>query len=324
MTPAAGNISMSGHSKWKNIMHKKEKTDAQRAKVFTKIGKEITIAVKSGGADPVSNPRLRDLIAKAKSNNVPNDNIERVIKKAAGGGDGVIYEEITYEGYGPSGIAVIVEATTDTRNRTASEVRHYFDKFGGNLGQSGCVSYLFETKGVIVIERGELDEDKLMEEELEAGAADFVADEDVFEIYTEPDDLGAVREALEEMAVRWAVARITEDEIKEMEEQCDLMEFYTRKKDKKKVMEMNTSFHEVIYASAKSRFLAQVLRSYKDYIDKTRKSIFYEQAYLEAILKEHRAILEGIREKNQEKAVAAMARHLECSQARAEAVWNLK
>lgn len=138
------------------------------------------------------------------------------------------------------------------------------------------------------------------------------------------EDIYAVREALEEMAVRWAVARITEDEIKEMEEQCDLMEFYTRKKDKKKVMEMNTSFHEVIYASAKSRFLAQVLRSYKDYIDKTRKSIFYEQAYLEAILKEHRAILEGIREKNQEKAVAAMARHLECSQARAEAVWNLK
>lgn len=190
-------ISMSGHSKWKNIMHKKEKTDAQRAKVFTKIGKEITIAVKNGGADPVSNPKLKDLIAKAKSNNVPNDNIERVIKKAAGGGDGVVYEEITYEGYGPSGIAVIVETTTDNRNRTASEVRHYFDKFGGNLGQSGCVSYLFETKGVIVIERREVDEDKLMEEALEAGAADIVADEEVFEIYTEPDDLGAVREALE-------------------------------------------------------------------------------------------------------------------------------
>ena len=165
---------------------------------------------------------------------------------------------------------------------------------------------------------------KLLENE---GLIDYIPNRGCFaKGFTKQDveDIYAVREALEEMAVRWAVARISENEIDEMEEQCDLMEFYTRKKDKKKVMEMNTSFHEVIYASAKSRFLAQVLRSYKDYIDKTRKSVFYEQSYLEAILQEHRAILEGIRARNEEKAVAAMARHLERSQARAEAVWNIK
>lgn len=190
---------MSGHSKWKNIMHKKEKTDSQRAKIFTKIGKEITIAVKEGGADPAANGKLKDLIAKAKANNVPNDNIDRTIKKASGDND-INYEEITYEGYGPSGIAVIVATTTDNRNRTASEMRHYFDKFGGNLGQSGCVSYLFENKGVIIIENdGSIDEDKLMEDALEAGASDFAAEQgsDVFEIYTEADDLTAVREGLE-------------------------------------------------------------------------------------------------------------------------------
>ena len=189
---------MSGHSQWNNIKHKKEKTDAQKAKVFTKIGKEMVIAIKAGGADPTSNSRLRDLIAKAKANNVPNDNIERTIKKAAGQTD-VEYEELRYEGYGPGGVAVIVNTTTDNRNRTASDVRHYFDKFGGNLGQTGCVSYLFEEKGVIVIldEDDEIDEDKLMETALEAGAADFISDEDCFEIYTETDDLEAVREALE-------------------------------------------------------------------------------------------------------------------------------
>ena len=143
---------MSGHSKWKNIMHKKEKTDAQRAKVFTKIGKEMAVAIREGGADPVSNSKLRDLIQKAKANNVPNDNIDRIIKKFSGD-NAVNYEEMVYEGYGPCGVAVIVEAMTDNRNRTASEVRHAFDKFGGNLGQSGCVSYLFEDKGVIVIEK---------------------------------------------------------------------------------------------------------------------------------------------------------------------------
>ena len=178
---------MSGHSKWKNIMHKKEKTDAQRAKVFTKIGKEIAIAVKEGGPDPISNGKLRDLIAKAKSNNVPNDNIDRIIKKATGA-DAVEYEEITYEGYGPSGVAVIVETATDNRNRTAGELRHYFDKFGGNLGQSGCVGFMFSDRGVIAIsnEDGDVDTDKLMEDALEAGASDFIDDGDVLEIQTEP------------------------------------------------------------------------------------------------------------------------------------------
>ena len=188
---------MSGHSKWKNIMHKKEKTDAQKAKVFTKIGKEIQIAVRAGGPDPVSNTKLRDLIQKAKSLNVPNDNIERTIKKASGA-DAADYEEITYEGYGPSGVAVIVATATDNRNRTASEVRHYFDKFKGNLGSTGCVSYLFSDKGIIVVLAENVsDEDALMECALEAGAEDILSEDGVFEIYTSPDDLSAVREAVE-------------------------------------------------------------------------------------------------------------------------------
>ncbi len=190
---------MSGHSKWANIKHKKEKTDAQRAKVFTKIGKEITIAVKEGGGDPNSNAKLRDLIAKAKSNNVPNDNIERTIKKAMGG-TGENYEEVVYEGYGPAGVAVIVEATTDNRNRTAGNVRSYFSKYHGNMGQTGCVSFLFEEKGVIVIadEDREIDEDKLMETALEAGAEDFSGEDGIFEIYTVPEDVYAVADSLKE------------------------------------------------------------------------------------------------------------------------------
>ena len=190
---------MSGHSKWANIKHKKEKTDAQRAKIFTKIGKELTIAVKEGGGDPASNSKLRDLILKAKSNNVPNENIERTIKKALGS-TSETYEEIVYEGYGPAGIAVIVETTTDNRNRTAGNVRAYFSKYHGNVGQTGCVSYLFEDKGVIVInnEDGDVDEDKLMETALEAGAEDFAAEGEVFEIYTVPEDLYAVQETLKE------------------------------------------------------------------------------------------------------------------------------
>ena len=189
---------MSGHSKWANIKHKKEKTDAQRAKIFTKIGKEITIAVKAGGGDPNNNSKLRDLILKAKSNNVPNDNIERTIKKALGS-TGENYEEIVYEGYGPAGIAVIVETTTDNRNRTAGNVRSYFSKYHGNMGQTGCVSYLFADKGVIIVsnEDGDIDEDKLMETALEAGAEDFAAEGEALEIYTEPDDLFAVKEAIE-------------------------------------------------------------------------------------------------------------------------------
>ena len=189
---------MSGHSKWNNIKRKKEKTDGAKAKIFTKIGRELAVAVKEGGsADPNANSKLKDCIAKAKANNVPNDNIERIIKKAAGDGDADKYENIVYEGYGPSGIAVIVETLTDNRNRTAGDVRHYFDKFGGNLGTNGCVSFLFEKKGVIAIDREDLEEDKVMEDALEAGASDFQADEDVFEIYTEPEDFSGVRDDLE-------------------------------------------------------------------------------------------------------------------------------
>lgn len=200
---------MSGHSKWKNIMHKKEKTDAQRAKVFTKIGKEIAIAVREGGPDPVSNSKLKDLIAKAKSNNVPNDNIDRIIKKAAGDGDNVKYEVIMYEGYGPSGVAVIVETTTDNRNRTAGDIRHYFDKFGGNLGQTGCVSYLFSDKGLIVIDEKGVDEEKLMEDALEAGAEDILSGNGIFEIYTATEDFSTVCDALEAKGYKFVSAEQT-------------------------------------------------------------------------------------------------------------------
>ena len=175
---------MSGHSKWKNIMHKKEKTDAQRAKIFTKIGKEIAVAVKAGGPDPVSNAKLAQLIQKAKQNNVPNDNIERTIKKASSS-DATALEEMRYEGYGPGGVAVIVEAATDNTNRTTPEIRSYFSKYKGNLGTTGCVGYLFEDKGVIMISKEEgYDEDALMEAALEAGASDFVADEEAYIVYT--------------------------------------------------------------------------------------------------------------------------------------------
>lgn len=204
---------MSGHSKWNNIKHKKEKTDAQKAKVFTKVGKEIAIAVREGGADPQSNSKLRDLIQKAKSLNVPNDNIDRIIKKASGA-DGVVYENVTYEGYGPSGVAVIVEAATDNRNRTGGEIRHFFDKYGGNLGAMGCVSFMFETKGIVIVLQDEdkpIDEDALMECALEAGAADFAAEDGAFEITCEPDDLSTVREALE--AAGYTVESAEEDRI---------------------------------------------------------------------------------------------------------------
>ncbi|MBR6360727.1 MAG: YebC/PmpR family DNA-binding transcriptional regulator [Clostridia bacterium] len=187
---------MSGHSKWSTIKRKKEKTDNARAKVFTKIGREIAVVVREGGPDPASNSKLKDVIAKAKANNVPNDNIDRIIKKAAGEQGGANYENIVYEGYGPKGVAVIVEALTDNRNRTAGDVRHYFDKFGGNMGQSGSVSFLFTKQGVILIEAEDIDEEKLMEDALEAGATDFLTDEGVFEIRTDPYDCGAVSEAL--------------------------------------------------------------------------------------------------------------------------------
>ena len=200
---------MSGHSKWNNIKRKKEKTDGARAKIFTKIGRELAVAVKEGGsADPAANSKLKDVIAKAKANNVPNDNIERIIKKAAGEGNSNAYESITYEGYGPAGVAVIVECLTDNRNRTAGDVRHYFDKFGGNLGTTGCVSFMFNEKGVIVLEREGLDEDTVMSDALEAGASDFQADEDVFEIYTEPSDFSGVRDDLEAKGYSFVSAEV--------------------------------------------------------------------------------------------------------------------
>lgn len=200
---------MSGHSKWSNIKRKKEKTDGARAKIFTKIGRELAVAVKEGGgADPAVNSKLKDCIAKAKANNVPNDNIERIIKKAAGSADSEKYEAIVYEGYGPSGVAVIVESLTDNRNRTAADLRHYFDKFGGNLGTPGCVSFMFAKKGVIVIEKAGKSEDEVMEAALEAGASDFLADEDIFEVYAEPEDFSDVREALESKGYEFASAEV--------------------------------------------------------------------------------------------------------------------
>ena len=201
---------MSGHSKWSNIKHKKEKSDAKKAKIFTKLGREITVVVKAGGPDPDANGKLKDVIAKARSNNMPNENIERCIKKASGELGSANYEEITYEGYGPSGVAVIVETLTDNRNRTAGDVRHYFDKFGGNLGQTGCVSFMFDEKGVIIIanEEGELDEDTVMMDALDAGAEDFNPQEDCFEIMCDPASFAAVRDGLEEKGYSFASAEV--------------------------------------------------------------------------------------------------------------------
>lgn len=190
---------MSGHNKWSTIKRKKGANDAAKAKVFTKIGRELAVAVKNGGPDPNNNSKLKDVIAKAKQNNVPNDNIERMLKKAAGDSNGADYEEIVYEGYGPSGVAVIVEALTDNRNRTAGEVRHYFDKAGGNMGNPGSVTFMFSREGVILIEKEDVDEETLMMEAIEAGATDFISDdEDVFEIRTDANEVGAIRDALEE------------------------------------------------------------------------------------------------------------------------------
>ena len=202
---------MSGHSKFANIKHKKEKNDAAKGKIFTIIGREIAVAVKEGGPDPNNNSRLRDVIAKAKANNMPNDTIDRGIKRAAGDANAVNYEHVTYEGYGPSGIAIIVEALTDNKNRTASNVRNAFTKGNGSLGTTGCVSYMFDQKGQIIIDREECDmeADDLMMLALDAGAEDFSEEEDSFEILTNPDDFSAVREALEKEGVPMAEAEIT-------------------------------------------------------------------------------------------------------------------
>lgn len=190
---------MSGHSKWANIKRRKEAVDGKKAKIYSKLGKEITVAVKQGGPDPSTNAKLRDMIAKAKSNNMPNDNINRCIQKAAGDSSADNYEEITYEGYGPAGVAVIVDVMTDNRNRSAADIRCIFDRSGGNLGQTGSVGYMFDKKGIIVIENtSSVDEQELMEKVIDAGAEDFVSDEEYFEIVTAPQDFTTVREALEQ------------------------------------------------------------------------------------------------------------------------------
>ena len=227
---------MSGHSKWNNIKRKKEKTDGAKAKVFTKIGREISVAVRTGGPNPASNSKLADLISKAKRMSVPNDNIQRIIKKAEGG-DKTEFEAITYEGYGPGGVAVIVEALTDNRQRTAPEVRHYFDKYGKGMGAQGCVSWSFDRKGVIIIdnEDGDYDEDAVMMDALDAGADDFNAEDNVFEITTDPDAFNDVVKALEEKNYAFVSADISlvpqtyvklesDEDIKNMEKLLDMLD----------------------------------------------------------------------------------------------------
>ncbi len=201
---------MSGHSKWHNIAAKKGKADAARGKIFTKLGRELLIAVKQGGPDPAGNSKLKDVIAKCKANNMPNDTINNAIKKASGAGNSANYEEIVYEGYGVNGVAVIVNASTDNKNRTAADVRHIFDKFGGNLGTTGCVSYMFEKKGVIVIEKEEckIEEDDLMMMAIEAGAEDFTSEEEVYQITTAPSDFTAVTEELEKNGLTFLEAGV--------------------------------------------------------------------------------------------------------------------
>ena len=199
---------MSGHSKWHNIQAKKGKADAARGKIFTKLGRELLIAVKEGGPDPAGNSKLKGVIAKCKAANMPNDTINNAIKKASTSNEN--YEEITYEGYGPCGVAVIVEAATDNKNRTAADVRHVFDKAGGNLGTTGCVSYMFNKKGVIVIEKEtcKMDEEELMMTAIEAGAEDFSSEEEIYEITTDPSDFSTVREKLEESGLEFLEAEI--------------------------------------------------------------------------------------------------------------------
>ncbi|HEY8424186.1 MAG TPA: YebC/PmpR family DNA-binding transcriptional regulator [Clostridia bacterium] len=200
---------MSGHSKWANIRHKKEKTDAQKAKIFTKIGREIAVAVKLGGSDPNTNSKLRDVIAKAKANNIPNDNIMRSIKKAAGELGSVNYENIVYEGYGNGGVAVIVETLTDNKNRTASEMRHIFDKYGGSLGTTGCVSFMFDTKGVVIAERKDpAQDDEIMLQAIDLGAEDILPDGDQYEIITDPANLSNMRSGLESLGLNVLSAEI--------------------------------------------------------------------------------------------------------------------
>ena len=225
---------MSGHSKWHNIQNKKGKADAKRGKIFTKIGKELALAIKNGGANPDTNAKLRDVIAKAKAANMPNDNINRAIKKAEGELDSVNYEKIVYEGYGPSGVAVIVETLTDNKNRSAGNVTSAFTKGGGNMGTTGCVGFMFQEKGEIVIEKEDRDEDEMMMLALDAGAEDFAAEEEVFVVTTTPEDFGTVREALEAEEIEFLEAAvkmvpdtytaINEDDAKKFQKMLDLLD----------------------------------------------------------------------------------------------------
>ena len=200
---------MSGHSKWSSIKHKKGATDAKRGKIFSKLNKEITVAARTGGGDPSGNPRLRTAIQAAKSENMPKDNIERAIKKGTGELEGVNYEESTYEGYGPGGAAVLIESVTDNKNRAVADIRHILTKCGGNLGENGCVSWMFDSKGYIDVEKKAVDEDKLMETAIEAGAEDVREDNDSFEIITEPGDFEAVKTAIDNASIPYVVAEIT-------------------------------------------------------------------------------------------------------------------
>jgi len=200
---------VSGHSKWSTIKRKKGANDAKRGKIFTKLIKEITIAARMGGGDPAGNPRLRSAIIAAKSENMPKDNIARAIKKGTGDLDGAVYEEILYEGYGPGGVAVLVETMTDNKNRTVADIRHFFAKSGGNLGESGCVAWMFDKKGSIMVDREGVDEDELMELAIEAGAEDVLEEETTFQILTEPDDFAEVVESLEKSGIKCAEAGIS-------------------------------------------------------------------------------------------------------------------
>ncbi len=200
---------MSGHSKWSSIKHKKGATDAKRGKIFSKLNKEITVAARTGGGDPSGNPRLRTAIQAAKSENMPKDNIERAIKKGTGELEGVNYEESTYEGYGPGGAAVLIESVTDNKNRAVADIRHILTKCGGNLGENGCVSWMFDSKGYIDVEKKAIDEGKLMETAIEAGAEDVREDNNSFEIITEPDDFEAVKTAIDNASIPYVVAEIT-------------------------------------------------------------------------------------------------------------------
>ncbi len=238
---------MAGHSKWHNIRHKKAKMDAKRGQIFTKLIREITVAARQGGGDPEFNPRLRMAIEKAKEHNMPMENIERAIKRGTGELEGVTYEEVTYEGYGPEGVAIIVECLTDNRNRTTGEIRHIFSKHGGNLGTTGCVSFLFEEKGIIHVPKSDYTEEEIFEKAIEAGAEDVITEDEYYEIRTEPKELYAVKEALENMGVKIEKAELTKIptttvEIKDEETAAKLMKLLDALEDNDDVQKVYANF----------------------------------------------------------------------------------